>query len=195
MLWTTSRPTPRPEISVTESFIVKPGRNRNSNNSASVRLAAVSIVQNTHGFVPPSQHSFRVGRGGFGDRGGNLPDFREMVTVNAVDFIGAENQPATFVADQQQTFVNARLFVFVPSRCFSKSERFPEGNTHQLERLRRRAVLPQVGLTDFTRLHQASLFGQTMGPQARPGIPGLRVFLARVGIRSCSGRVRLGIRK
>ena len=42
IVWTTSSPTPRPEISVTVSFIVKPGRKRNSSSSASLNFSATS---------------------------------------------------------------------------------------------------------------------------------------------------------
>ena len=45
MLWTTSRPTPRPEISVTCSLVEKPGRKRNSSSSASPsRWATAALV-------------------------------------------------------------------------------------------------------------------------------------------------------
>ena len=40
--WTTSRPTPRPDSDVTSDLVEKPGRNKNSNNSASVILAAIA---------------------------------------------------------------------------------------------------------------------------------------------------------
>lgn len=41
---TTSRPTPRPETSVTLLVVVKPGRNMNSSNSASLIRPAISAV-------------------------------------------------------------------------------------------------------------------------------------------------------
>ena len=42
MLWTTSRPTPRPEISVTCPAVENPGRKRKSMSSASVSFSAMS---------------------------------------------------------------------------------------------------------------------------------------------------------
>ena len=44
MLWTTSSPTPRPEISVTFSLVEKPGRNRKSSSSASLSRPAIGAV-------------------------------------------------------------------------------------------------------------------------------------------------------
>ena len=44
MSCTTSRPTPRPEMSVTVPFVEKPGRNRNSSSSASLSRSAASRV-------------------------------------------------------------------------------------------------------------------------------------------------------
>ena len=44
MLCTTSRPTPRPETSVTCSLVEKPGRNRKSSSSASLSRAAIAAV-------------------------------------------------------------------------------------------------------------------------------------------------------
>src|SRR5216117_1123100 len=54
------------------------------------------IVQNAHALVPPGQYSFRVIRGGFGDRSGNPVDFAEVITVDAVDLIDGENHSAAF---------------------------------------------------------------------------------------------------